>query len=326
MFTLNPKLTLSIISANFMTLNVNSLNYPINSPKDLAGIQALAKATLSGPYPPVDASNRIQTLQEIEDTLSSLNAERLQEIAKLALDLITQDSPLFQSLQETFWSPHKVVDVTKTAQAIRKVFILLQKVPDLKANDAAQAPDRQKALQLVASASKASHQELASLLVRTALTIDPELALAYRLQAALLRNEGKLCKALQAIETALRLDPSDHAARALQAEIELKQLEHLHDIPSLIKRAKLWFEWDELTKALEDLNRVIDHNSASIEAILLRGTIYLTQAGRSTNFAFKRLRKAERDFLRAIDLDPENHRARCGMEKIREIRNGRPSH
>jgi adenylate cyclase len=75
--------------------------------------------------------------------------------------------------------------------------------------------------------------------VEKALSLDPILAEAHALQAAHLRNEGRLDEAAEAAEIAMRLDPESYEVRRIAAVVKFGQHKLTEAVPHFEKAAEL---------------------------------------------------------------------------------------
>ena len=77
-----------------------------------------------------------------------------------------------------------------------------------------------------------------------------------------------------------------------------------------IAEAKRLFDLNESNKALEILNELISLDKNDLKPYLLRARIY---------YKMQRWGDAMNDYGTVLDLDPENHEAKTGLEMAKSI-------
>jgi regulator of sirC expression with transglutaminase-like and TPR domain len=77
-----------------------------------------------------------------------------------------------------------------------------------------------------------------------------------------------------------------------------------------IKDAKQLFEQNELEKALQILNQLIEKNGTDIQALNLRGRIH---------YKMQKWGNAMNDYTTVLEHDPENTEAKSGVAMARNI-------
>jgi tetratricopeptide (TPR) repeat protein len=70
------------------------------------------------------------------------------------------------------------------------------------------------------------------------------------------------------------------------------------------------FEQNELGQALEMLDKLISENQSDIGLLLLRGRIY---------YKMQRWGDAMNDYAAVIEIEPQNHEAKVGIEMSKNI-------
>ena len=87
------------------------------------------------------------------------------------------------------------------------------------------------------------------------------------------------------------------------------------DTDALYGMASMEYRRGEVEKAFPRLNKILTGKSTHVDALILRGNIYLKQAGsQRPGQAGATLKKALKDFQAAEQLDGENLKAHAGLE------------